>query len=153
MNITKCIDIPNNNQIVFQTVQLHDCNGDSNSQSFSIIPIKISETFYANIKSSNGLCLEVSNFFTLQLNNCNSGINQAFLVEFQISNGIDTFLTLKVDDSISVNQCFGLRGNFNVIKLYDCFLDTSKVYWVLSFASTQLGTYLKLYLSTTIYLI
>ena len=141
----KCIDIPQNNQNVSQRLQLYDCKLDSESQSFTIMPISGSSVNF-NIKATKGLCVSVKDNSTsdgasLELNSCNGHLNQAFLVD-SVS-GFEPYQEIKPLHTLSLNKCIDSSGdenmNGNVIQIWDCNSIPTDIYWVLSFAVLSAG--------------
>jgi hypothetical protein len=146
-NTNKCIDIPSNNQIAGQTLQLWDCNEGSEAQTFTVAQATGASGAYYNIISSTGLCVEVAqassfNEARVQLWNCNSGLHQAFLIE-KVA-GYDPYVTIKPVHALAVNKCFDNRGggpvNGNAIQIYDCNPYPTDIYWAISFAATSSGS-------------
>ncbi len=97
-NSGKCIDVPQNNRVSGQALQLYDCN-DSDAQKFTFEPAT------GALKTTNGLCVDLrnsisSNGTVVQLWTCNGSAAQKWIP------GNGGFRT-----AVNTNSCLDIDAN------------------------------------------
>jgi hypothetical protein len=123
-NSGKCLDVPSQNFVNGQALQLFDCNG-SNAQKFSYIP----STNELRITAATNKCVDVSasnsnNGTVVQVWDCNGGNAQKWIP------GNGGFRT-----ALNTNRCMDINANSTAngtkIQIWDCFADGPAQQWAL----------------------